>query len=223
MKENIKFTPWDAKPFGIDTYELTDDAKETLEETAGVPGHFTVKVDPLSSKNHLHDYGFYYCDTLLEPYCKRKQFQPFEDENISLSEGIEKKSLLEISDGAYHHGRFHRDFNLKKEKADTRYDRWLAQLYDENRVWGLLYGDEVAGFFAFHDDHVLLQALKDEYQGRGLSKYFWTTACQSLFSKGYDELSTSISACNLVMLNLVSALGFRFKGAVDVYHKFNQV
>lgn len=221
MTEKIKSTPWDARAFGVDTYELEDARKETLQEAANKPGHFTVKVDPLSSKKNLHDHGFYYCDTLLKPSCKKQKFQPFTDESISLSDGIAVDELVSISSGSYQHGRFHRDFNVKKEWADRRYDRWLAQLYDENRVWGLLYDGVLAGFFAFNGDQILLQVLKPDFQGRGLSKYFWTTACQALFAKGHEEISTSISACNLVIVNLVTALGFRFKGAVDVYHKFN--
>src|SRR5699024_3645368 len=151
MTKNIKFTPWDAKPFGIDTYELEDDAVETLRETENKRGHFTVKVEPLSSKEQLHEFGFYYCDTLLKPYCKKQQFQPYEDQRISLSEQIGIDELVDISSGSYHHGRFHRDFNLEKAKADNRYDRWLRQLYDEGNVWGLLYDEKLAGFFAFHD------------------------------------------------------------------------
>lgn len=223
MTDKIKFTPWDARAFGVDTYELEDDQEPTLQETAEIPGHFTVKVDPLSSKKQLLDHGFYYCDTLLKPFCKQQNFRSFMDESISLTDGISVDELVSISSGSYQHGRFHRDFNVKKEWADRRYDRWLAQLYDENRVWGLLYDKELAGFFAYHDDQVLLQVLTDEFKGRGLSKYFWTTACQTLFARGYDEIQTSISACNLVMVNLVTALGFRFKEAVDVYHKLNHV
>ncbi|HEX7065743.1 MAG TPA: GNAT family N-acetyltransferase [Bacillales bacterium] len=221
MTINIHSTPWDAKAFGIDTYELENHDEETLRATMEKPGHFTVKIDPLASKSLLHEYGFYYCDTLLKPYCWREKFNPFDDEKITLSEKISVNDLIKISNGAYHHGRFHRDFRISREKADIRYDRWLNQLYEENRVWALLYNKQLAGFFAYHDNHVLLQALDKEYQGRGLAKYFWTSACRVLFDKGYEELTTSISACNLVMANLVTSLGFRFGSAVDIYHKYN--
>lgn len=222
MTENIKSTPWDARAFGVDTYELTDASEETLQIAANKPGHFTVKVDPLSSKKNLHDHGFYYCDTLLKPSCQKDKFQPFSDEAISLSDNIALDDFVAISSGSYQHGRFHRDFKVKKAWADRRYDRWLAQLYDEGHVWGLLYNGALAGFFAYNKNQVLLQVLEANFRGQGLSKYFWTAGCKSLFNKGYDEVSTSISACNLVIVNLVTALGFRFQDAVDVYHKFNE-
>lgn len=221
MAETIKYTPWDAKAFGIDTYELENDNEETLRMANRTAGHYTVKVDPLASKRRLHEYGFYYCDTLLKPYCRIEHFRPFADGRISLSEDVSLNELVDVSSGAYKHGRFHRDFMIPKENADRRYDRWLAQLYRDNKVWALLYDGDLAGFFAFSDNHILLQVLQDSYQGRGLSKYFWTTACERLFHKGFDELTTSISACNLAMVNLVTSLGFKFKDAVDVYHKLN--
>lgn len=222
MTENIHSTPWDARAFGIDTYELDMDDEKTLRATTEKKGHFTIKVDPLASKELLHEYGFYYSDTLLKPYCRKENFCPFDDANVSLSETIGINDLVDVSNGAYRHGRFHRDFNIGREKADNRYDRWLSQLYDEGCVWGLLYDGNLAGFIAYKNNHVLLQAMKKEYQGRGLSKYFWTRACRTLFDKDNEEVTTSISACNLVMANLVTSLGFRFGDAVDVYHKFNQ-
>jgi RimJ/RimL family protein N-acetyltransferase len=201
---------------------LLDYSDEALNKSEQLKGHFTIKVDPLASKKWLHEYGFYYTDTLLTPVCKQEQFTPFENKKIALTTGIDRSDIVAVSNGAYHHGRFHRDFSLIREGADQRYDNWLGQLYEKGNVWGLLYDNELAGFFAFQDDQVLLQALKEKFQGKGLSKYFWSEACESLFSSGYHELSTSISAANLAMVNLVASLGFKFKGAVDIYHKLNE-
>ena len=62
-------TPWDSAVYGIDTFEIGRVTPEALAHAARTPGHYTVKVDPLASKKALHDAGFYYCDTLLEPHC----------------------------------------------------------------------------------------------------------------------------------------------------------
>lgn len=221
MKENIQYTPWDARVFGIDTYELQDTSEKTLNETRDIPGHFTVKVDPLQSKHLLHQYGFYYCDTLLKPFCHKEDFHPFDNERISLSRETGLDEFLSICDGAYRHGRFHRDFQLDKPLANQRYNQWLSQLYDQNRVWGLHYDGALAGFIACENGHILLQALHTDFQGRGLGKSFWSTGCKALFNAGFDEISTSISSCNLAVLNIVISLGFKIRGAVDVYHKLN--
>ena len=61
----IERTPWDAAALGCDTFELADAGAAAMARVRA-PGHYTVKVDPLSDKRSLHDNGFYYCDTLLE-------------------------------------------------------------------------------------------------------------------------------------------------------------
>ncbi|MFZ4452569.1 GNAT family N-acetyltransferase [Salibacterium aidingense] len=222
MEELMRETPWDKRALGIDTYELLVHSEEALKKSDAVKGHFTIKVNPLDSKALLHEYGFYYTDTLLAPVCDKQQFISHEDEKLTLMYNINRDDVIAISQGAYDHGRFHRDFKLERSGADQRYDNWLGQLYDENKVWGLAYEGELAGFFAFSENQVLLQAFKPEYQGRGLSKYFWSKAVRVLFDKGYEEVKTSISAANLAMVNLVSSLGFKFKDAVDIYHKLNE-
>ncbi|MDQ0300203.1 ribosomal protein S18 acetylase RimI-like enzyme [Salibacterium salarium] len=220
-EEMIRETPWDKRALEMDTYELLVHSEEALKKSESMEGHFTIKVDPLDSKKLLHQYGFYYTDTLVTPICHRQTFIPFEDEKLTLMFDVNREDIIAISKGAYEHGRFHRDFKLDRSGADQRYDNWLGQLYDQNKVWGLAYDGELAGFFAFSENQVLLQAFKPEYQGRGLSKYFWSQAVQILFDEGYEEVKTSISAANLAMMNLVTSLGFKFKGAVDIYHKLN--
>lgn len=221
MNTGIQTTPWDAKVFGIDTYEIVNPSVETLSRTKNIPGHFTAKVDPLASKQYLHEFGFYYCDTLLKPVCQKEQFHPYDNERISISEDTPLEDFLAVSNGVFRHGRFHRDFNLDPLQADERYDRWLTQIYHEGRITGFLFEGELAGFLACNGNHISLIALEKSFHGHGLAKYFWTPACGTLFARGYNELTTSISACNLAMLNLVISLGFRPREAVDVYHKFN--
>jgi ribosomal protein S18 acetylase RimI-like enzyme len=78
--------------------------------------------------------------------------------------------------------------------------------------------ESVAGFFAFSRNKILLHALSESFRGKGLAKYFWSAACEKLFSQGFSELISSISASNLAVLNLYASLGFRFRKPLDVYH-----
>ena len=71
----IERVPWDSAALGRDAYELSSAALEVLRQ-ARAPGHYTVKVDPLADKRALHEHGFYYCDTLIEPYCAAREFEP---------------------------------------------------------------------------------------------------------------------------------------------------
>ena len=71
----IERTPWDCAALGRDAFELADAGEAALAQV-GAPGHYTVKVDPLASKKALHENGFYYCDTQIEPYCPAGRLAP---------------------------------------------------------------------------------------------------------------------------------------------------
>jgi hypothetical protein len=148
-------SPWDSALFGVGAYEITACSREALELTAHVPGHYTVRVDPLASKQLLHEYGFYYCDTLIEPYCAVGRFSVFEHVAVRVSRDVDLDPLLVICHGAFSHGRFHRDFNLPRAQADRRYENWLTQLHSAGKVYGLLYRDELAGFIAVDEDGII--------------------------------------------------------------------
>lgn len=214
-----KATPWDAMALGMDTYEITSLSKINLVEILVNPGHYTVKVDPLSSKKILHDYGFYYCDTLLEPICKYDQFIFFDNDAVSFSQEISLSELESICREAFQYGRFHRDFNVNREHAEIRYINWLKQLHASQSVYGLYYQQIVAGFIAIHDNKLILHALHLAYRNKGLAKFFWSKVCKHLYESGCTELMSSISAANLSVLNLYKSLGFRFQNALDIYHR----
>lgn len=217
-------TPWDSRIFKINTYQITYISDGGFEESiteiinSKQFGHYAVKIDPLFSKKILHKFGFYYCDSLIEPFCLRENFVEYFDEAVSLSQNVNFREIKDICNSAFSHGRFHRDFNLSKELANERYNQWLQDLWDENKVFALMYKDRVAGFFGFSENKILLHALKESFRGKNLSKFFWSCACQRIFERGETELTSSISACNLSVLNLYISLGFKFRNPVDVYH-----
>lgn len=220
---NITLTPWDKKIFQMETYELTSISPDALNFSTRNPGHYTAKVDPLSKKKSLTDYGFYYCDTLIEPYCKKSNFNAHLDDKITIKRECPIDDLLKISNGAFKHGRFHRDFNLPKKNSDARYNNWLHQLVQLSNVYSIFYKDVLAGFIAVQGSALVLHAVSDNIKGRGLAKFLWTPVCLELFNEGHVELSSSISASNLAVLNLYSSLGFKFRNPVDVYHRITEV
>jgi len=217
----LKNTPWDSTILGIDTYEILSLSPEAIHAALSKPGHYTIKIDPLAPKKILHENGFYYCDTLIEPYCCIENYIFFENDAINISNQIPINNLLAICHEAFIHGRFHRDFNIKKEYAEQRYINWLTQLHQSNNVYALLYKQNIAGFIAIQKEKLVLHALSEKYRGQGLAKFFWSRMCKELFEKGNIELTSSISASNLAIVNLYASLGFRFRNAVDVYHFYN--
>ncbi|UCC49506.1 MAG: GNAT family N-acetyltransferase [Gemmatimonadota bacterium] len=219
--ESVVPTPWDAKIFGMDTYEILSLDEATLQSISSLHGHFTIKVDPLLSTELLHRYDFYYCDTQIDPFCLEEDFVAYNSDSVSVLHDIDIEELVKLSQGAYSHGRFHRDFNIRNELADLRYDSWLGQLHQTGRVIGLAYKNALAAYFACENSKVLLHAIDRKLQGKGLAKYLWTAGYRELFNAGHREVSSCISVANMPVLNLYRALGFKFRNPVDVYHKFN--
>jgi ribosomal protein S18 acetylase RimI-like enzyme len=222
LPPSFKPSPWDSAVFGMPAYELTDLSPDTLAAATRMAGHYTVRLDPLVSKQDLHEHGFYYCDTLVEPHCKIEHFVPFEDRAVSVRMEVSLDALLSICHGAFVHGRFHRDFGLPQAQAETRYAKWLAQLHRDGKVYGLLYREELAGFIAVEGNRLILHAVATSLRGRGLAKFLWSPVCQALFELGYDELTSSVSAANLAIVNLYASLGFRFRNSVDLYHRLTR-
>ncbi|GEM_PF-68492 len=213
-------TPWDAVTFAIDTFEIKTSSQQALQQIIADHklGHYTLKVDPLTCKQSLHDLGFYYCDTLIEPHCTPENFNYFKKAGCSISRTAPIASLIEICKNSFTYGRFHRDFNIDHNLAETRYISWLKDLYASGDVLCLMYQDDLAGFWGVSQHKILLHALDKSYRGQGMAKYFWSLACQELFDQGHRELTSSISTANAPVLNLYTSLGFRFRNPVDVYH-----
>jgi hypothetical protein len=214
----IKPTPWDTSAFGMQTWELLEYSEAALQQAQQTKGHHTLKVDPLADKHLLHDYGFYYCDTLIEPHCTVSRLRSSQHPDTSISKIVNLEQALAICKGAFTHGRFHRDFNLPKLAADFRYDNWLKQLLEAHQVYGLYWRGTLAGFIGHQGNNLVLHAVAEQYRGKGLSKYWWAAVCTDLFGIGNNEVKSSISASNLAVLNLYASLGFLFSNPQDIYH-----
>lgn len=215
----IKATPWDATAFGIPTWELLDYSENALQKATQTLGHHTLRVDPLANKRLLHEYGFYYCDTLIEPCCDAARLRTAQHPDATISKEIDAGRALEICHGAFAHGRFHRDFNLNKANADRRYDNWLQQLIEQKQVYGLYWLGDLAGFIGHNDGTLLLHALVKKHRGKGLSKYWWSAVCSELLANGHGKVTSSVSATNLAVIKLYASLGFSFDNPRDIYHR----
>ena len=84
----IKPVPWDGAAFGIDCYEIANPDQQSVAAALLRPGHYTAKVDPLADKRFLHEAGFYYCDTLIEPWCTADKLARFDDPQVTFSKTV---------------------------------------------------------------------------------------------------------------------------------------
>ncbi len=219
MNAMINDTPWDAAAFGLHTAEIVQYTPEALQLALQKAGHYTITVDPLADKRLLHEHGFYYCDTLLEPYCAAARLRPYARNDLTLARDTEWPALRDICRGAFAHARFSRDFNLPRERTEVRYENWLRQLYDQHQVYGLFHGADLAGFIGYAGNNLVLHAVAEAHRGQGLAKYWWSAVCAELFAAGHAEVKSSISAANVAVLNLYASLGFSFRKPLDVYHR----
>lgn len=217
--KHFNYNPSNSILFDVDAFDISVLSDLTLKEIVKYRGHYTYKINPLECKKILHENDFYYCDTLLEPYCSKNRFICFEDKLATIGDFGKLEDLLHICKDAFIHGRFQRDFKLNKMMADQRYCNWLTHLYDEKSTYTLYYDNNLAGFVAYTNNKLVLHALDSKYRGKGLGKYFWSRVCNDLFSKGHYEITSSVSATNLAVINLYSSLGFKFRNALDVYHR----
>lgn len=210
-------TPWDARALGIPTFELTAVGADTPALMAGASGHFTAKIPPREDASPLRRAGFYYCDTLLEPWGGPADLRPAEDPQASFVRDMDWADLDRIGHGAFF-GRYHRDPAISRERADARYDQWLRELHEKGAVYGLLHGGRPAGFIAAEEGMFVLHAMAPEFRGRGLARALWTLVIRDQFAQGWNMIHSSVSAGNLPIVNLYASLGFRFRNPLDVYH-----
>lgn len=218
MTTLIRATPWDTVPLAMSTWELLVYSEAALQQSLQTPGHYTIKVSPLDNKKRLHDYGYYYCDTLIEPYCNAEKLRPVAHLEASISKVCDVKQVLAIGHGVFAHGRFQRDFNLPEAAAELRYDTWLKQLLDEGNVYGLYSSGELAGFIGHTQNNLVLHAVAEKFRGKGLAKYWWSAVSEELL-RNHTDVHSSISAGNLAVLNLYAGLGFSFRHPQDIYHR----
>lgn len=222
MTKLIRPTPWDAKAFGLPTWELLEYSAAALDEAVVTRGHHTIKVDPLADKRLLHERGFYYCDTLIEPYCDGQRLRAVHHSSATISRKIDSEQVLAICHGAFSHGRFHRDFNLSSTSANFRYDNWLKQLIGSDQVYGLYWECELAGFVGYAGNCLVLHAVAEKYRGKGIAKYWWSLVCAEILESNGDEVKSSISASNLAIFKLYASLGFSFRDPLDIYHRMTE-
>jgi ribosomal protein S18 acetylase RimI-like enzyme len=221
MTDHLNSAPWDVAALGYPAWELTAYSAAALAAADAVPGHQTIKLDPLSDKGLLHRHGFYYADTLLETAATRAQLRrlPPAPAGVTISREFDLDALLAICHGAFAHGRFHRDFQVDPAAAALRYDNWLRQLAAAGQVQALQADGQLAGFIGHHGGSLVLHAVAPAFRGRGLAKYWWHAVIETLFDGGAERVTSSISAANMAVLNLYASLGFSFRHPQDIYHR----
>ncbi|MFL0581110.1 hypothetical protein ACH0B6_00965 [Solibacillus silvestris] len=145
------------------------------------------------------------------------KIRDFAKEDEGILKSIVKESFL--------HGRFHEDPFLGADLAKNRYENWIPQLIEDTNFHIIEIKGEVAGFFNYViKDDILdlpLSGLSKQYSGLG--GYMWNDMFSYIQEKeDVKKVKIMISAANIAVLNLYTALGFKVTESLFGYHKHIQ-
>jgi hypothetical protein len=211
--------PWDSCSLRLPAWELKAYSKVAIEAAVQTQGHHTVRVDPLADKSLLYENGFYYCDTLIEPFCNSGKLRPVEHPDAQIEQLVDPDLVSKLVKHTFRFDRFHRDFKISNELSDLRYANWLMEHMNKGNAYSLTWQGDLAGFICADGNKLVLHAVLEKYRGGGFAKYWWSKLSNAILGSGAQEVLSSVSVANLAALNLYASLGFGFRNVQDIYHK----
>lgn len=138
---------------------------------------------------------------------------------------VYKTKILEISTAVFKDDRFHMDPLCLSKIADDRIAKWISEdIFPDMTVKCTLISDtnNIVGYILWKDGRFILGGLCSEYIGQGLAKMLYLESMMDVFNAGASELSTTISANNVEVLNLYSRLGFSFRAPTYTLHLWGE-
>ena len=237
---NYRYTPWDAKSFGMDTREIMDVAYQNAEDLNQLLVEFekTLEGDALVyfrqdsndqvAKKVLFENGYYIAEASLQiklTKIKKIDFSKIYRNDLEIDDQINEEDIEQLQDIAYHsfnYSRFHEDPFLDIEKSRARYANWILDLIEQGKkVYVYRQNDEVISFqFYTLEDNKVDLILGGSKEGYGMmTLYFFSTLMTDLQSKGVRRMDTMISASNLGILNTYISFGYTVQKSFFDYHK----
>jgi ribosomal protein S18 acetylase RimI-like enzyme len=184
--------------------------------------------------------GFYFVEQTLDPHLTFEKsdvlkrfnadpisFVPFRyrEKNLRVmvmnkNDPVLQSKIMECARESFSDDRFHMDPTCPKELADLRFFNWAKDLIDdpEVEIYIAVFGEDVVGFLAQKQGHIILDGLLPSYTGKGLGKFLWLESLSNMMTHGLEHATTRISANNVAALNLHTRLGFKFKNPASMFH-----
>jgi hypothetical protein len=133
------------------------------------------------------------------------------------------EAIYQISASAFQFGRYHSDPYFPRELANRRYVQWMRNALEssdpEDLTFVLASPERVFGFM-----HVVIRCrdaglrLGAVVPGSSLGHFLYSETLRAVSGLGAMSASTSVSAANVGVLNIYSALGFRFSRPEVILH-----
>lgn len=239
-KLSYRYTPWDAKSFGVDTREimsveyqdendlgqLLSEFEKTIDGDALI--YFRQDSNDQAAKKVLFLNGYYIAEAALQiklTKIKNIDFSKIYRNNLEIDDQINEEDISQLQDIAYHsfnYSRFHEDPFLDIEKSRERYANWILDLIEQGKkVYVYRQNNEVISFqFYTLENNKVDLILGGSKEGYGMmTLYFFSTLMTDLQSKGVRRMDTMISSANLGILNTYVSFGYTVQKSFFDYHK----
>lgn len=183
--------------------------------------------DALQEIALLEGLGFNFIEMLLHPYLDNIDKYDFKTDNLEVTaaEDSDYDSARKIALKAFTHERFYMDPHFDKSLSHERYANWVknTKSHKKQNLLVIKNKNDVIGFFivelkenGFMYWH--LTAIDPAFKGQGLGYETWKAVLKYHQDSGVKKIMTSITAGNIVVMNLYSKLNFRFYSPEVTFH-----
>ncbi|MCX6027001.1 MAG: hypothetical protein NTY23_12220 [Chloroflexi bacterium] len=236
-------TPWDSRVLGVPTNEVmrvvdSGDSAELRALLAALEDECArrsigltvtrVAATRIAVRCALEERGFRYVETSLNLARGRRWPMPVSVPQELLDKIEVRRARADDLDGLrtiaaddFHFGRFFEDPQISAESARTRNYNWIGDLVRDGRVDVCLAKTCLVGFMAHSRTtsvtDLLLGGVAERYSHLALP--FWAKEIASIHEDGVETIRTNVSAASIGVMNLYTALGFRFTEALVGFHK----
>lgn len=138
------------------------------------------------------------------------------------------EKLLNLVDGIFENSRFLNDHNIKVEKANGMYKKWIENSFNKSNKYFITYKlkGEIVGFILFSNKNdkeltIELIGVNDKLVGNGLGKKLMKRLDSYALDNGYNVINVGTQIENINALNFYITFGYRISDIRYIYHLWN--
>jgi GNAT superfamily N-acetyltransferase len=233
--------PWDSEIYGVNVAQI--DALQVLDGIAARKDYAEfgrwckanrirmvscrLPHAQLRESMFLEEHGFRFIEMVLHPRIAVSGVGATAEVGLLVAKAAEADvgGLVNLAERAFGYERYHVDPRLDPRLADSRYGRWVANSlrHESQQLLKVCDADRLVALFLVEErppDAVYwhLTAISPDCQGQGYGYRVWTTMLRKHKMDGFANVSTTISARNVPVLNLYAKLQFRFDPPEMTFH-----
>lgn len=227
----VRENPWDTLAFGFPVTEITDLTMRsgTLlervdERNAALRARLCVCRVPAGDralKGRFLAASYYVSETSLLLQRGLHRWRPQTAFRVRRADMQDVPALSELAAQVFRFSRYHEDPHVDEGAAAGRYRNWVSGLGKSAALWVVYNASQpLAGFFSFQQagGAMSLNLAGIHPAVRGLGFYVFAGILTYMREFG-DAVTARVSAANIDMLNVYSALGFMVESTALDYHK----